>query len=250
MNVLRKGSKGSDVTALQIALNKNLQPSPYLPLDGQFGLKTFEALKLFQVQEKLTADGVAGKKTWRALGLMRVASVAPPVLASTNTFAPWFNIALSENGVSEIKTKGIHNGKIIEYHSTTTLGAKTDEIPWCSSFVNWVMIAAGYKGTNNALAKSWASWGALVSTPFPGAITVIKRKNKGSDTATGSSTGYHVAFFVSLSPTKIRLLGGNQGDKVKESGFMLRSYEVVGYRKPLFKTIGAPFNSNSSARYV
>jgi len=250
MNVLRKGSKGSDVTALQIALNKNLQPSPYLPIDGQFGLKVFAALKLFQIQEELGADGIAGKKTWSALGLMKIASVAPPVLASTNIFAPWLNIALAEKGVAEIKAKGVHNKKIIEYHSTTTLGAKTDEIPWCSSFVNWVMIAGGYKGTDNALAKSWASWGELVSTPFPGAITVIKRKNKNSDAATGSSTGYHVAFFVSLSSTQIRLLGGNQGDKVKESGFMLRSYEVVGYRKPLFKIIGIPLNSDPSMRYA
>ena len=51
--------------------------------------------------------------------------------------------------------------------------------------------------------------------------------------ATGSSSGFHVGFFISLSATHIRILGGNQGDQVKYSDFSLASYEVKGYRRPL-----------------
>lgn len=31
------------------------------------------------------------------------------------------------------------NPKIIEYHDATTLSANRDEVPWCASFVNWVL---------------------------------------------------------------------------------------------------------------
>ena len=52
----------------------------------------------------------------------------------------WLEIALKEVGVSEIK--GGENKRILEYHASTTLKAKEDEIPWCSSFVNWCMVQA------------------------------------------------------------------------------------------------------------
>jgi uncharacterized protein (TIGR02594 family) len=247
MKAARKGDKGSHITKIQIALNRNLKPSPYLIADGHFAQKTFDALKRFQLQAKLTSDGIAGDKTKKALGLdAAVKSVAK----TPNVIAPWLDVALAEKGVEEIKGKGLHNKRIVEYHSTTTLGAKTDEVPWCSSFVNWVMIQSGYKGTNNALAKSWANWGAPVAKPFPGAITIIKRKSKNCDVSTGSATGYHVAFFVSLDSTKIKLVGENQGDKVKESGYMLRSYDIVGYRRPFPKFIGFPLNGKRFINYA
>lgn len=105
-------------------------------------------------------------------------------------------------------------------------------MPWCSSFVNWVIEQSGRRGTDNALAKSWLKWGTALTEPQEGAVTVIKRKNASSDAATGSSTGFHVAFYVSSTATHIRLLGGNQSDEVRYSNFALKSYEVKGYRWP------------------
>lgn len=63
-------------------------------------------------------------------------------------------IAKAEMGIYENSAPGKHNKRIIEYHAVTTLKATTDETPWCSSFVNWVVKQAGYKGTDSALAKS------------------------------------------------------------------------------------------------
>ena len=229
MNTLKIGSKGKDVIRLQILLNGKLKPSPKLKADGDFGVKTREAVLKLQKELKLTADGIVGKKTWEALGIKATKAVSIPTKTPN---APWYDIALSEVGIKEIVGANKHNKRILEYHATTTLGAKTDEIPWCSSFVNWVMIQAGIKGTNNALAKSWETWGTEVKHPSKGVITVIKRKGKDSDSTTGSSTGYHVGFYHSSNSSIIRLLGGNQSNQVKESGFYLRSYEVVAYRKP------------------
>ena len=88
-------------------------------------------------------------------------------------------------------------------------------------------------GTNSAIAKSWLDWGVEATNPTPGVIVVIKKKTSGFSQATGSSTGFHVGFFISLSPSHIRILGGNQSNQVKYSNFPLASYEVKGYRKPI-----------------
>jgi len=152
----------------------------------------------------------------------------------------WLSIAESQLGVSEIRGKR-HNSKILKYHRTTTLNdraAGKDETPWCSSFVNWCLLEAGFKGTNNALARSWLKWGIELLEPREGCITVIRSKHHGPDATTGSSRGFHVAFYVANSPHSIRLLGGNQRDRVKLSNYPIRLYELHGYRWPWERVVG------------
>lgn len=143
----------------------------------------------------------------------------------------WLEIAEKEIGQHELH--GAENTRILEYHATTTLKAKEDEVPWCSSFVNWCMKQAGIEGTRNALAKSWIRWGHEITTPELGCVCVIRNKNASNDPATGSATGYHVGLWLSENDDIIHLLGGNQDDQVKMSGFLKRSYEICGYRMPL-----------------
>jgi len=130
--------------------------------------------------------------------------------------------AKAELDVHEYAGSGQNNKRIIEYHSTTTGHAKTDEVPWCSSFVNWVMTKSGFRGTNNAWAASWQNWGMKLAHPQYGAITLINNPN----------TGNHVGFWVSETSTHFRLLGGNQSDRVKYSDFPKRSYHIKAYRWP------------------
>jgi uncharacterized protein (TIGR02594 family) len=231
MLILRKGSSGADVTRLQHLLNSAFNPSPKLQEDGDFGDKTHAAVIRFQQVRSLTQDGTVGPQTWNALG-QRISSPPSQPSAAPTAVASWMATAVAELGVHEESLPGQHNRRIIEYHSTTTLRATDDETPWCSSFVNWVMKTAGYRGTNSAAAKSWLDWGIKLTTPQNGAIVVIKRKKSGTDHATGSSSGFHVGFWVSETSTHIRLLGGNQSDQVKYSNFSLSGYEVKGYRWP------------------
>jgi len=114
----------------------------------------------------------------------------------------WMKIAEGEKGIKEIKGISVHTPRILEYHALTTLKAKQDEVPWCSSFVNWVMNKAGYPITKSAAAKSWIKWGKEVPLQF-GAIIVLKR--------TG---GHHVGFYTGETKNGIYLLGGNQSDAV------------------------------------
>jgi uncharacterized protein (TIGR02594 family) len=228
MAILKKGSSGAEVRRLQMLLNAQLVPSPRLKEDGGFGDKTHEAVMRFQRQRGLTADGVVGPATWLAVGQVGRATPLPP----TPVTRSWMDTAKAELGVHEDALPGQHTLRILEYHKTTTLKATTDETPWCSSFVNWVMIRAGHKGTNSAAARSWLEWGTKLTTPREGAITVLKKKVAGADSATGSNSGFHVAFYVSESSTHVRLLGGNQSDQVKYSNFALSAYDIKAMRWP------------------
>ena len=64
MELLKKGSKGDSVKLLQELLNKH---GFNLTVDGDFGNKTEEAVKLFQKRLNLTVDGIVGSKTFEAL---------------------------------------------------------------------------------------------------------------------------------------------------------------------------------------
>ena len=98
----------------------------------------------------------------------------------------WMKIAKQELGQKEIPGAD-SNRRIEEYHKTTTLGSKTDSVPWCSSFVNFCITKNGLAETNSALARSWASWGKETSSFVPGCIVVLER---------GEPPKGHVGFFL------------------------------------------------------
>ncbi len=132
----------------------------------------------------------------------------------------WLQLAERERlaGVKEIVGSG-SNPRISDYLKTVGLGS-SDEIPWCSAFVNWVMERANYKTTGSGLARSWLNWGTSVSDTY-GAIAILKR---------GSPPAGHVAFFLGRKGNKIILLGGNQSDSV-----MIREFpasDLIGLRYP------------------
>ncbi|WP_424135538.1 TIGR02594 family protein [Roseomonas chloroacetimidivorans] len=210
---------------LQRQLNSVLKPSPGLVVDGKMGPKTRAALARYSALKEKTGQNDGG------LVVANDSGASPPAIAGEALSERWMSIAQGELGTAEI-AGALHNPRIVEYHSTTTFNAKTDEVAWCSSFVNWVIRKAGYVGTNNALASSWMGWG-MATEPRYGAITVIKRKGASSDAATGSNTGFHVGFMIESKPTRIKLLGGNQSNRVKLSPYDFSEYEVKAVRWPV-----------------
>ena len=67
LTVLKKGSKGDQVKAVQrmlYALGYNLGKKP---VDGDFGEKTDSAVRAYQKLHDLTVDGIVGEKTWNTL---------------------------------------------------------------------------------------------------------------------------------------------------------------------------------------
>lgn len=64
-SILKKGSRGADVTYLQQRLTAKGYGAG--AIDGIFGQKTLEAVKAFQAEHGLIVDGIVGTKTWVAL---------------------------------------------------------------------------------------------------------------------------------------------------------------------------------------
>jgi uncharacterized protein (TIGR02594 family) len=155
---------------------------------------------------------------WASFKYLQPALVEAPVAA----FA-WFDIAMRELGTSEIAGAG-DNPRIVEYLRSTSLGgamAANDETPWCSAFVNFCVEQAGFAGTDSASARSWLHWGRQTVVPVTGCIAVFKR---------GDPPSGHVAFYVSESGGSIKVLGGNQGDKVCFAPYPRE--RLLGYRVP------------------
>lgn len=139
-------------------------------------------------------------------------TLAQPNFPSTDP--DWLKIAQREEGVAEVPGSG-NNPRILEYHASTNLDkalARLDSTAWCSSFANWCMVQAGYKGTNSASALSWRNWGGSLpeTSPMLGCIVVFSRTGPGG-------SGGHVGFFLADHGSHILVLGGNQGDSVRRS---------------------------------
>ena len=149
------------------------------------------------------------------------AQVSPQFLSGGSGKPKYYEIARQEIGVKEISGSK-HNNRVLEYHATTTLKATTDEVAWCSSFVNWCLTQAGLLGTNSAAARSWLKWGKPVGKPYEGCIVVFQRGN--------SSWQGHVGFFVRETSTHVFVLGGNQANAVNERAYSKSS--LLGYRAP------------------
>ena len=69
--ILRLGSRGGAVRAIQLRLNRIAQNYPAIPrlasVDGIFGPRTESAVRAFQKVFRLAQDGIVGKQTWYRL---------------------------------------------------------------------------------------------------------------------------------------------------------------------------------------
>lgn len=132
----------------------------------------------------------------RAYGSSPTAGNLPRGTSAT----PWMDIARAQLGKNE-KTD---DPWIRECHRTCNLNAG-GKMPWCASFVNWVLLKAGVPGTRSAAAISFKDWGvAAPSGTYPyGAVLVLNFGPKKN----------HVSFCVGAEGNMVKMLGGNQSSK-------------------------------------
>jgi uncharacterized protein (TIGR02594 family) len=179
------------------------------------------------------AEGATAQVVPEGNGLVTVICVrpdeepAPEVPPGDTIPAGWMKIALAEQGIAE-GGPGRSNPRIEAYHATTAGGAEPDSVPWCSSFVNYCIAKSGLQGTNSKQARSWAQWG-VASDRRPGSIVVLER---------GNPPQGHVGFFVGPDDSRIRLLGGNQGDKVSIASY--DAERVIAVRWPPAAVVATP----------
>ena len=232
------------VKRAQVSVNHRLRdggiPGWTKPLstDGRFGPKTGAALDAWG--KSLGALPVQADKGAQVVELGRtlaqaldeahdssvVACAKPHEIPEDD--APWMAVARGELGQKEIRGAE-DNPRIREYHAATTMGAKPDEVAWCSSFVNWCLAKAELHGTRSAAAASWVDWG-VDTEPRRGAIVVVY--NAAAKNSALSHTGNHVGFLVEDLGWGWKVLGGNQSDMVKESCFSKKKWTLKAIKWP------------------
>lgn len=84
------------------------------------------------------------------------------------------DVAFGEAGVEEIAGDE-DNPRIREYQSVTAGGEAPDEVPWCSSFLCWVMEQCGIAHPASKASKAWRTWGEEIpiGAVAPGDVAVF-----------------------------------------------------------------------------
>ena len=147
----------------------------------------------------------------------------------------WFTIAYRELLREVVEVPGEeHNLRVLQYHDATDLDATTDEVPWCSSFVNWCMQQADQPRTRSARARSWLRWGQRQECPEIGSVVIFQRGDGHQPGPEVISAPGHVGFFAGFSrgpgAGRMTILGGNQSNRVALRDYPIQ--HVLGHRWP------------------
>lgn len=133
--LLKRGSKGDDVSVLQRKLNKYMDCD--LDVDGIFGSKTYACVVKFQDKYNLEVDGVVGPKTCRKINSnIKKVSNSSDLNVSNNSLVVTSKIAKvrykSSNNSDVVKT--ISRGNVLKYYTIVKNGDG-----------NWYKIKVGSK---------------------------------------------------------------------------------------------------------
>ncbi|NJM10626.1 MAG: TIGR02594 family protein [Synechococcaceae cyanobacterium SM1_2_3] len=160
---------------------------------------------------------------------------------------PWMVQAKAEIGVREF-AGAADNPRVVAYFAACGLKASPftdDETPWCAAFVGAMLANSGFRGTGNAMARSYTRWPGSIKLggPVYGAVTVIHRVPE-------HPTQGHVGFLMGKDLNSLALLGGNQNDAVNVAKFA-RS-RLIGYYWPFGfqiepEWVGPPMPSNTGS---
>ena len=147
---------------------------------------------------------------------------------------PWLLVANLEEALQVKEIPGAaHADRILMYHDYTSLDAETDEVPWCSSFVNYCVATCGLglTPTRSARARSWLEWGVPLGYPALGCIAVMKRGGPGQPGPEVIAAKGHVGLFDRFDGNGNPLVrGGNQNNRVCTKAYPVS--RVLGYRWP------------------
>ena len=131
-------------------------------------------------------------------------------------------IALSQYGVTEVKGER-HNPIILNWFKQ--IGHQwvdDDETAWCSCFMNWVALRAGYEMSGKLNARSWLKLGEEVLEPKMGDVVVFWREKP-------DSWKGHVGIYINQDDNYIYCLGGNQNNQVRISAYPVERF--LAYRR-------------------
>jgi uncharacterized protein (TIGR02594 family) len=174
--------------------------------------------------------------------------VAPVKRKGPYTHQHPIDLARKHLGLKEISGSK-HNPQIQEFHEACdNIGGRKDnklhpdEVPWCSSFINWLAEQCGCEKTNNALASSWDKYvgktykrgelipeGAIVRIAHPGGHVTLNNKP-----------------FQWVGTGMFEGLGGNQSNRVCVAEYRKTDIVSIHDWKPKPGTVLAPIGTKPS----
>lgn len=148
---------------------------------------------------------------------------------------PELLLALATRLIGEVtEVPGAGASPFIQWcHESVGMGTDaSDEIAWCSSFVNRLAWILKLDRSRSAAARSWLLVGTSVPLALarPGDIVIIKRGSNHGPEVTSGAPG-HVFIFAGLDAdgTLIRGVGGNQSNGVTMATFPVSA--LLGVRR-------------------
>lgn len=165
-----------------------------VPVDGEMGPITGNALIKFKVEHGFNANTTVGPNTMRAL-------------AQATETLPWMVEISAVMGLHEIEDHAVLSAWLAS--DDHALGDPA-QLPWCGDAVETAMrrgLPEEWIPTNPYWAKNWSNFGTP-ALHWYGAVAVF-----------GRNGGGHVGFLVGVSPDgkQLRIRGGNQSNQVKDS---------------------------------
>lgn len=108
---------------------------------------------------------------------------------------------------------------------------ESDEVPWCSAFVNWICWFARLPRSKSLRARSWLRVGRRVELDQAkhGDVVVLKRgkgEQPGPDVIKAPG---HVGFYAGRFDDFVEVLGGNQKNSVRVSRYPIE--DILGIRR-------------------
>lgn len=118
-------------------------------------------------------------------------------------------IAEKEIGQKEI-AGAKHNQRIVQYSIDLGFPFRDDETAWCSIFMNWVALQAGFEKSNSGTAQSWLNVGKKVTSPEDGDVVLVSSSGNFNQIS-------HVGLFYGFSEDKKKgLVFGRQSKRFRQ----------------------------------
>lgn len=261
MNMLKKGSTGSEVKTMQtmlIACGYSCGPDG---ADGDFGKNTLAAVIAFQRANGLDTDGIYGPLTSAALekAYAGASDTAPASVTSGGcNAAKVLAVAVAEIGYKEKKsnaqlddkTANAGSGNYTKYARDFDqkyprwYNGKKNGYAWCDMFVDWCFLTAyGYENALRLLCQPEKSAGAGCT------YSLRYYKNKGQFHTSGPKPGDQIFFGTSLDNSthtgivekvtaqKVYTIEGNTSDQVARRNYALSNSRILGYGRPAYDAV-------------
>lgn len=145
-----------------------------------------------------------------------------------------YNTALGEVGTVEWAVGS--NPAVVKYYAEAGHPEVTnDEVPWCAAFIGSILARCGLLGTGSLMARSYTTWGEdATNNPMRGDIVVFKR---------GAPPAGHVAVFIGFVGNRVKVIGGNQRDRVSEESYP--KDDIIAIRRAATPRTGSAVKSST-----